>query len=241
MRNDSQLMNGKPTRRLRQSAGVFATAGLLSLTVAACSAAAAQSGGSASLGAQALQNLTSFEKGVLKDKQVTVAELIESTQVYKECLSSRHISYSQGDPGNLGPSGIQTLTLVPAKVSDPDAYEARIDNETQACLNSVSAVEDVWVLQNQASESDIDNAKTVFVSCVQKAGLRLGQDADFASAGKAARALVERTSGAETDSSSPLGIELAAVSDCLSAVTKSAQVALPGLSQALDSLDTSGW
>lgn len=219
-------------------------AGALSLIVSA--ALLAGCGGtsgpeSASLGAQALRHLSAFDKKVLKDKKVTIAELLETTQVYKECLNARGIQFEQGAPGDLGPSGLITVIDVPRQVKDPDSYMMALDTKAETCLDQVSAVEDVWVLQNQASQSQIDRAEGQFVSCVRRAGLHVPAGIGFGAAGKAVRELMQGLSTAEINSSSAEGQEYSAVQECLVPVSKVAEVALPGLAQALSSLDTRGW
>jgi len=52
---------------------------------------------------------------------------------------------------------------------------------------------------------------------------------------------MQSLSTAEINSSSAEGQEYSAVQECLVPVSKVAEVALPGLAQALNSLDTSGW
>jgi hypothetical protein len=196
--------------------------------------------GNLSPGTQALRNLTPFEKKILKDKHVTLAGLLESTQVYEECLTRANIQWTQA-PGGLGPSSLQTIVMVPQNVSNPDAYNNQMQAKTLQCLNQVSAVEDVWVLQNQASQGDIQKAERNFVSCLRKAGLSLPPNATFEQAGTALQNLVVSNSGGEIDPNSALGQEQTAATSCGQAVSDSAVVALPGLADALKSLDTSSW
>ena len=195
---------------------------------------------STSPGAQALQNLTAFERTVLKDKTVSVAELLQARQVYVECLDASHVGFEHGDPSDLGPSGIQTLITVAPTEPNPDAVAAALTDKAHACLDSVAAVEDVWVLQHQLSQSDIDKAKAKLVDCVRNAGVPLPAGATFDDAGNAARTLLQNTT-TELDPSTARGAEVVAVGGCLSSITQSSQVALPGLRQALDALDTNGW
>ena len=215
------------------------TAGLLAAAVlAGCGSPAAT--GSTSLGAQALRNLTPFEKKVLKDKTVSVAELMQATQVYTECLTAKQVGFEHGDPSDLGPSGIQTLITVAPTVPNPDAVAAALTAKAHACLDSVAAVEDVWLLQHQLSQSDLDKAKSVFVRCVRAAGVPLAAGATFDDAGTAARKLLKDATG-ELDPSTAKGSEVVAIGGCMSSITQSSQVALPGLQQALDALDTRAW
>jgi hypothetical protein len=194
-----------------------------------------------SLGAQALQNLSPFEKRVLKDKKVTLAELLEATQVYEECLTANNINFQQTSATDLGPSGVATLITVPANVKDPDAYDAEMQNKAYTCQDPVSAVEDVWVLQNQASQAQIDKAEKDYVACIRNAGISLPAGATFTQAGSAAKSFVQSLSGNEVDPTSALGIEQTAVSNCMASIAQTSTVALPGLSQALAALNTSGW
>ena len=196
--------------------------------------------GSTSLGAQALQNLTPFERTVLKDKTVSVAELMQARQVYVECLDANHVGFTHGDPSDLGQSGIQTLITVAPTEPNPDAVAAALTAKAHTCLDSVAAVEDVWVLEHQLSQSDLDKAKATFVSCVRNAGVTLPDRATFDDAGASARTLLQDTT-TELNPSTARGAEVVAVGGCLSSITQSQQVALPGLRQALDALDTSGW
>jgi hypothetical protein len=188
------------------------------------------------LGAKELQHLSPVEKRVLKDKVVTSAELGESTRVYIECLDANKLGHQVVDD-DLGPSGILVDFEVTANVKSSDE-DASMDAKARTCLGEVSAVEAVWMLQNQPSQSDIEKAQNDFVACMRRAGVSLSPNATMADAGAAARQLI---SGGHVDASTPRGRQLAAVSECLTTITRSTQLALPGLDQALKSLDTSGW
>ena len=222
----------------RSAAGTLAGVLIAGVLLAGCGSATTTR--STSLGAQALQNLTPFEKKVLKDKTVTVAELMQARQVYTECLDTNHVGFQPGDPNELGPSGVQTLITVAPTEPNPDAVAAALTAKAHTCLDSVAAVEDVWVLQHQLSQSDLDKAKATFVTCVRNAGIPLPARATYADAGSAARTLLQNTTS-ELNPSTAQGAEVVAVGGCLSSITQSSQVALPGLRQALDALDTSRW
>jgi hypothetical protein len=185
-----------------------------------------------SLGARELQDLSPFEKSILKDKVVTPTELRQSTHVFIECLNTNHIGHEviAGDPG---PSGIQVdMELLEG------AEEASKNKEVDACLDNVSAVEAVWLLQNQPNQSDIEEAKADYVACVRHAGVNLAANATAADAGAAAR---QFNQGGSANASTPRGRQASALLVCLETLVRSTQTALPGLGQALESLDTSGW
>ena len=212
------------------------------LLLTSCTASNAGSGaGGLSLGAKALKNLTPFEKRVLKDKKVTVAELVESTQIYVECLDALHFDHEVNDPSVLGPSGIEYGYEIPKGVQDQDAYSNKMELRADSCRNSVEAVEDVWVLQNQASQSDIDKAKREFVPCVRRAGVTLAPDATFEQAGLAAKKQMTDNASQEIDPQSSAGKAMLALESCMDSIGKESVVALPGLEQALKSLNTSSW
>jgi hypothetical protein len=188
------------------------------------------------LGAKELQDLSPVETRVLKDKVVTSAELGDSTDVYIECLDAKKLGHQVVDD-DLGPSGILVDFSVSASVKSSDE-DVAMYGKAKECLDEVSAVEAVWILQNQPSQSDIEKAQNDFVACVRLAGVSLDPNATMADAGAAARQLI---SGGHVDVSTPHGRKVAAVSECLTTLTRSTQIALPGLDQALKSLDTGGW
>src|SRR5690242_3269540 len=145
---------GPRRRRALPAAGLFL--GLIaSLLVVGCGRSSNATPSGPSLGVRALQSLTPFEKKALKDKTVSLAELMASTQVYEECLRAHHVDFDIGSPENLGPSGVQTVITVPANVASPDEVADKLTAQARACLAQVSAVEDVWVLQHQVSQADL--------------------------------------------------------------------------------------
>jgi hypothetical protein len=194
-----------------------------------------------SMGARALASLTPIEKSVLKDKKVTVAEVMRSTRTYIECLDAHGLSHGVEDPSDLTTSGVSVEFGAPPGTADPDAYAHTVDAQIHACHDEVDAIDDVWVLQHEASQADLDRAEKHFVSCVRSAGLAIPATATPAEAGAAAKKLMQDTASTEDDPSSALGRETKQVSDCLETISKSTGVALPGLAEALRSLDTSGW
>jgi hypothetical protein len=225
-------------RRPIGPAAVLVIALTVSPLVVACGQSSTSSATGPSLGAKALHGLTPFEKKALKDKIVTVAELMASAQAYKECLTASHVDFDTSSADNLGPSGIQTVITVPPGTANPDSVADKLTAKAHACRDQVSAVEDVWVLQHQASQADIDKAKDNFVSCVRNAGLALSAGATYEDAADAAKRLLQ---GGRGNPATPSGREAVAVGDCLAGITQSAEVALPGLQQALASLNTAGW
>lgn len=107
--------------------------------------------GDASLGANALRDLSGFEKQVLADKRVTSGELDEAIRVYTQCLSAAGLRYEiQPGPTNMdnvvifgGPANGAALAAQP----DDDA-------KMQHCVDQVSAVQNVWILQHHTVGSD---------------------------------------------------------------------------------------
>jgi len=95
--------------------------------------------GNDGLGSQALRNLSSFEQHVLKDKQVTPAELDESTHVYTECLTAAGLNYDVA-PGEVGIGGVW--------VRQTGSPGPNSDDAMQRCVDQISAVQNVWILQN---------------------------------------------------------------------------------------------
>lgn len=91
------------------------------------------------LGSQALENLSSFEQRVLKDKHVTQAEFDESTQVYTECLAAAGLQHGT-TPGQVG---IGSASGRQAGSPGQDS-----DDAMQRCVGQVNAVQNVWILQN---------------------------------------------------------------------------------------------
>ena len=74
-----------------------------------------------SMGARALASLTPIEKSVLKDKKVTVAEVMRSTRTYIECLDAHGLSHGVEDPSDLTTSGVSVEFGAPPGTADPDA------------------------------------------------------------------------------------------------------------------------
>lgn len=91
------------------------------------------------LGSQALENLSTFEQRVLKDKYVTQAEFDESTHVYTECLNAAGLQHGI-TPGQVG---IGSVRVRQTGSPGPDA-----DDAFQRCVDQISAVQNVWILQN---------------------------------------------------------------------------------------------
>ena len=102
------------------------------------------------LGAAALQNLSPFEQHVLADKHVTAAERAQALQVFTGCLTDAGIRY-ETDPGQTGIAGVRMYgeAAVGAGGTTQSADDAAMDH----CINQVSAVENVWILQNPGKAS----------------------------------------------------------------------------------------
>lgn len=98
-----------------------------------------------SLGIQALQNLSSFEKQVLADKHVTADEIDEAMGVYTQCLTDSGIRYEI----QPGPRGMGNVLMFggPAEGWAPGT-EQQYDEAMEHCSDEVSAVQNVWILQN---------------------------------------------------------------------------------------------
>ncbi|WP_173159459.1 hypothetical protein [Phytohabitans suffuscus] len=161
--------------------------------------------------------MSDFERDVLRDKEVVPAELERARQIYLDCLAASGIRADQPEPLQPGLGGIVVGFDAPGD-EESDIKLAAIDD----CMSDVSAVQEVWILQNQLSEEQRTAAMATFVSCVRAAGLNLPQGTRFEDAVKAAQT-------AEPDT--------AALDVCLSRVTASLQTALPGLADALHHLD----
>jgi hypothetical protein len=91
------------------------------------------------LGSQALENLSSFEQRVLKDKYVTPAEYAESTHVYTECLTAAGLTHGTM-PGQAGTGSAWVRQTGSPRPNSDDAF--------QRCVDQVNAVQNVWILQN---------------------------------------------------------------------------------------------
>lgn len=205
--------------------------------VAGCAGTPAGAGNS--MGAQALQDPSPFEKRVLADKHVTRAELDESVRVYTECLTAAGIEY-EVQPG-VGISSILLHgSLSPG--SDSAAELEEFDEKMEGCIDEVSAVGNVWTLQNHVSVSELETMRNTFVSCLRDAGLPLAEGATYSDAREAASQLRKSMSGPMYDDSTEQGRTLIKVTTCQQDFQGvSGAQPLPGLAEALEALDTSGW
>jgi hypothetical protein len=91
------------------------------------------------LGSQALENLSTFEQRVLKDKYVTRAEFDESTHVYTECLTAAGLQHGI-TPGQVGMGSVW--------IRQTGSPGPNSDDAMQRCVDQISAVQNVWILQN---------------------------------------------------------------------------------------------
>lgn len=199
--------------------------------VAGC--AGSLSSGGNSLGAQALQNPSQFEERVLKDKHVTQAEFDESMQVYTECLAAAGLQY-EVSPAQVG---MGSVFVYHTGRPGPDS-----DNAEMQCVDKVSAVQNVWTLQNHLSTADLESRRATYIACLRDAGLPISDGASFEDANSAMSAFIDSLSGKQYDDASPLGKKVDKVFTCRRHYQRvSGAQPLPGLKQALETLDTSGW
>lgn len=191
-----------------------------------------QGSGDHSLGAQALQNLSPFEMRVLKDKHVSQAEFDESMQVYTECLTAAGLKYHiQSDQAGMGA----------VQVTGTGAPSMGSDSAMERCVHQVDAVQEVWILQNHVSASDVDKLQAKFISCLRGAGLSIKDGASFADAENAVSQFTNSLPE-HYDNNSPDGIIAGKADTCQQDYySVSGAQPLPGLQEALDNLDTSGW
>lgn len=136
--------------------------------VAGC--ASSGSGAGNSLGAQALQNLSPFEKRVLKDKYVTQAEFDESMQVYTECLAAAGIQY-EIKPGEVGMGSVLMYNT-----GSPGPDSTTFDEDMRRCVDQVSAVQNVWILQNQAGAAGTATTRAMIAGAQPLPGLQKALD-----------------------------------------------------------------
>jgi hypothetical protein len=195
------------------------------------------------MGRRALEHLSAVERAALADKQVTLAELKQASQVYVDCVTKAGATPEPGqgsDPGYAGPSGFAVEYSLGQGV-DADVMEQRLD----ACRNEVNAVEDVWVLQHEASQADKQKAEQQFVTCARRAGLAVAADADWMDASRKAVSLLQdsgyygHASGSPAPSATAGGVDVAALGRCVDDVSSKTSGALPGLAEALATLDPS--
>lgn len=116
------------------------------VTVLAAGCATAQPDPNSHLGAAALQNLSQFEKRVLADKHVTDAELGEAVQVFTDCLTKAGIAYSI-QPGQVG---LRSVLMHGSVTDEAERTQQLADHDAKMnrCIDQVSAVDNVWILQN---------------------------------------------------------------------------------------------
>jgi hypothetical protein len=130
-----------------QAVAVAAVAMLVAVfgLVVAAGGTATQPAGDASLGVHALQNLSEFEKQVLADKHVTPEEMDEALHTYTDCLSEAGMRY-EIQPGPRGMGNV--LTFGGPANGWPSGTEQDFDVAMERCVDQVSAVQNVWILQN---------------------------------------------------------------------------------------------
>jgi hypothetical protein len=96
------------------------------------------------LGQQALQNLSSFEKRVLKDKHVTDAERATTLRVFTQCLTNAGIEY-EIDPDQTGIASVWMYGGTAAQAGRTTQDDAAAMDH---CIDQVNAIENVWILQH---------------------------------------------------------------------------------------------
>jgi hypothetical protein len=181
-------------------------------------------------GWQELQNLSAFEREVLGDKYVDLAELERANQLYSACLTAADVSAVRPDLRRPGPNGV-VKEYTAATQDEANRKEARIAE----CYARVSAVQEVWILQSQASEEERQLAKAAFVDCARGAGLDVSAGASFDDTALAAHQFVEAAKmRASPDATGP---DPNAVGACLKTIALALESAMPGLEEALDDLD----
>ncbi|WP_139107625.1 hypothetical protein [Oerskovia enterophila] len=102
-----------------------------------------------------LADLSDFEASIFKDGNVTDDELAEATDVVKSCLLDADIEIEMYDD-LARPSSVSALFP-----SEPEYYAAEQD-----CRANVNAVEEVWILLNAPSATDLENAGRTFSDCI---------------------------------------------------------------------------
>jgi hypothetical protein len=225
--------------RLQRLAPVVAALAAL-LVLASCSGPEV-SGDATDIGGSAADfaALTTQEKQVLKDKKVSTAEYAQTTQVYKECLTAAGITFDDPQDGELGPGAIGTKYTAPQGATDAQAVIDRMSAQQDACRSSVAAVEDVWVLQHQVSESELDAAKSSYVVCVSKVGIGVTSSQSIEEAGAAARKFLE--ANVQVTEGTTAARKVSQLLDCAGSLSGAVVSAKPGVQQILDRLDTSAW
>ena len=186
---------------------------------------------------------------MLADKVVTLAELEQAAHVFVDCVTEAGGTVAQDvgpDTGYVGPSSYSVEYPVTSAQAG-DAIEHKID----ACRGEVNAIEDVWVLQHETSEAEKEKAEQAFPGCARKAGMSLADDVDWADATRTAAAALEKSnflgsshwtaSPKPTQAASPIvdGVDMIALDQCLDDLTTKTSGALPGLADALATLNPS--
>ena len=207
--------------------------GVVGLVVSlALSTGCAESRGSDdSPGAQLLASLSAFESEVLVDRTVSLAELEAAGQAFAECLSAAGFT-PVNDGDGIGPDSIAAEIATPSEdlpEAERLAREQRQEERYEGCRDLVDAVSAVWVLQNQASEAEIQATLATLPDCLSEAGLELPSGVSPQDAARAAQE--DRT----LDEAGR-----AAVDACLTAAARSSVSAPAGLAEALARLDLSG-
>lgn len=214
-------------RSARQVAGVTLVVALA--LAAGCSSSSGD--GDTSLGEQTLSDLSALETRALTDKTVTYAELEEAGQAFTECLEgSGFATFFEGT--DRGPGSVVAEIASPAESLSDDEAQVEQDRQDAAydgCLSEVSAVSAVWVLQNQASEDEIQAALDDLPDCLARAGVQMAPDSTAQEAVAAAAEFRSAPSSSET--------AITAVDVCLSTTASATESAQPGLAEALAGLD----
>ncbi|GAA3220846.1 hypothetical protein ACFP63_00690 [Oerskovia jenensis] len=174
-----------------------------------------------------LSSLSSIEQDALSDKVVSQDELEHGTRSYIECLESQ--GFATESTGLA--SGISGVVVEFEAGSDEEADSK--SKLAEDCRAEVDAIDAVWLLQKQPSASELEAAKSGFVSCAHDAGYE--EIAPEDSYEQATKVLQEAVKADRTEPDPPLRLEL--VEQCSLELQTATVTAVPGLSDALEQLE----
>jgi hypothetical protein len=118
-----------------------------------------------SLGEQELSNLSELEAEYLADQFITPGELDAARDTLAACVEDAGFSV-EIDPNSQGPASVVVTTS-----ANQDDDGSKLDAAFSECYANVSAIAEVWTLQNEATPEQIEVAKAGYVDCLTAAGL----------------------------------------------------------------------
>lgn len=217
--------------RMRSSGKVFVW--IACLAVSSCSIGgtsnSSTSGDGNSIGLQVLQDLSRTEMSALSDKRIELAELDFAVSVYIECVEELGAKAQLAGPIERGLSSVQ----VEAQLESDEEGDLLFERIEAGCDPEVDAIQQVWILQSQSDEVSQAELDSELMQCLLDVGA-VPEDAELTLDQLGKRLAEMRPSLTAQQQEGILA--------CESAYSQSAgPLPLPGLAEALDDLDTSGF